>query len=61
MGSENQNGGSPDLNVPLLLDQNQSKLQDLEAPGNDADINIKGATSFFNTCFNGLNALSETR
>ncbi|XVF60541.1 hypothetical protein PTKIN_Ptkin08bG0056000 [Pterospermum kingtungense] len=58
---EHPNCGSPDLNVPLLLDQNQTKLQDLEASANlvDDDIsNLKGATSFFNTCFNGLNALS---
>ncbi|XP_022774489.1 amino acid transporter AVT1I-like [Durio zibethinus] len=58
METKHQSAGAPDLKVPLLLDQNQSKLQDLEAPGNHVDINIKDATSFFSTCFNGLNALS---
>ncbi|KAE8694344.1 Amino acid transporter isoform 2 [Hibiscus syriacus] len=60
MASEHNNGGSPlDLNVPFLLDQNQSKLQDLEAPANHGDdVNFRAASSFSKTCFNGLNALS---
>ncbi|KAK8710153.1 hypothetical protein V6N13_145492 [Hibiscus sabdariffa] len=54
--SEHKNGGSsPDLNVPLLLDQNQSKLKDLEAPADHGDgVNFRPSK----TCFNGLNALS---
>ncbi|KAK8586841.1 hypothetical protein V6N13_085862 [Hibiscus sabdariffa] len=60
MGSEHKHGGSsPDLNVPLLLDQNQSKLKDLEAPADHGDgVNFRIGTSFSKTCFNGLNALS---
>ncbi|KAE8675805.1 hypothetical protein F3Y22_tig00111644pilonHSYRG00207 [Hibiscus syriacus] len=60
MASEHKNGGSSlDLNVPFLSDQNQSKLQDLEAPANHGDdVNFRAATSFSKTCFNGLNALS---
>ncbi|TYJ16960.1 hypothetical protein E1A91_A09G017600v1 [Gossypium mustelinum] len=59
MGIEHKNGGSSslDLNVPLLLDQNQSKLKDLEASDSD-DVNFIGTTSFSKTCFNGLNALT---
>ncbi|MBA0766716.1 hypothetical protein Gotri_015734 [Gossypium trilobum] len=59
MGIEHKNGGSSslDFNVPLLLDQNQSKLKDLEASDND-DVNFIGTTSFSKTCFNGLNALT---
>ncbi|XWS44303.1 hypothetical protein CRYUN_Cryun15aG0033500 [Craigia yunnanensis] len=57
MGTEHQNGGL-DLNVPLLLDEHQSKLHDSEAPGNHVDVYTKGVSSFFKTCFNGLNALT---
>ncbi|KAH1092197.1 hypothetical protein J1N35_019454 [Gossypium stocksii] len=59
MGIEHKNGGSSslDLNVPLLLDQNQSKLKDLEA-SDDNDVNVIGSTTFSKTCFNGLNALT---
>ncbi|GMI99236.1 hypothetical protein like AT5G15240 [Hibiscus trionum] len=62
MGNEHKNGGSSlDLNVPLLVDQNQTKLNDLEAPANHGDdVNFRPGTgtSFSKTCFNGLNALS---
>lgn len=59
MGIEQKTGGPPslDLNVPLLLDQNQSKLKDLEASDDD-EANFIGTTSFSKTCFNGLNALT---
>lgn len=55
-----QQHGRPDLNVPLLIDENQSNLQGLEAPANHVDAHTKGSTSFFKTCFNGFNALSGT-
>ncbi|KAK6280095.1 hypothetical protein POUND7_020362 [Theobroma cacao] len=58
MATEHQDA-APDLNVPLVPDEKHSKLQDLEAPGNHVDVHTQGATSFFKTCFNGLNALSE--
>ncbi|XP_007032545.2 PREDICTED: vacuolar amino acid transporter 1 isoform X1 [Theobroma cacao] len=57
MATEHQDA-APDLNVPLVPDEKHSKLEDLEAPGNHVDIHTQGATSFFKTCFNGLNALS---
>ncbi|GKV08733.1 hypothetical protein SLEP1_g20325 [Rubroshorea leprosula] len=44
------------LNVPLIHDDKQPKLEDVEAV--HGHYVGSGDTSFFNTCFNGLNALS---
>ncbi|KAL6324929.1 hypothetical protein AAG906_019837 [Vitis piasezkii] len=44
------------LTLPLLHDdQNHNKVEDIESNGGKQDV---GSTSFFKTCFNGLNALS---
>ncbi|OWM73953.1 amino acid transporter AVT1I isoform X2 [Punica granatum] len=52
---------SHDLDVPLLVDEKQEtgfarKVEEVESP--DCEDNPRGCTSFFKTCFNGLNALS---
>lgn len=46
---------SSSLTLPFLVDEKQHN-----GPEGDASANIgtAGTTSFFNTCFNGLNALS---
>ncbi|PON65385.1 hypothetical protein PanWU01x14_116990 [Parasponia andersonii] len=53
-GEDERNGIS--LNTPLLLDH----LEDVEANSGDQLIHAScpATTSFFTTCFNGLNALS---
>lgn len=56
-----------DLNVPLLVDKEKQwtrqqqirfapKVEEVESSG--CEDNPRGCTSFFKTCFNGLNALS---
>ncbi|TYJ37749.1 hypothetical protein E1A91_A05G397100v1 [Gossypium mustelinum] len=57
MATDHQNGGS-DLNAPFLDDQSQTQSLDL---GDHIVGQTKEVTSSFNTCFNGLNALSANK
>ncbi|KAB2085205.1 hypothetical protein ES319_A05G385800v1 [Gossypium barbadense] len=57
MATDHQNGGS-DLNAPILDDQSQTQSLDL---GDHIVAQTKEVTSSFNTCFNGLNALSANK
>ena len=56
MEAEQQNGVPLSLTVPLMHDETQQEPSTVEA--SNGDQNTTGTTSFFKTCFNGLNALS---
>ena len=56
MEAEQQNGVPLSLTVPLMHDETHQQPSTVEA--SNGDQNTTGTTSFFKTCFNGLNALS---